>query len=107
MASGAQLHANGQPYGAETRLVAAAPPWLRWARAVVGLLLLGGAWGASMLALVLAFDVFGASVHQPLLARLALDVACALAILWLGVVALGCLIAGSFCLMLALTTRRW
>ncbi len=107
MASGAQVHADDQPYRAEMRLAPAVPPWLRWGRAIVGLLLLVCTWAASMLALVLAFNVFGAPAQPHLLTRLALDVGTVLAILWLGVVALGCLIAGSFCVMLALTTRHW
>jgi hypothetical protein len=74
---------------------------------MIGLALLVAAWGAIMLALLLGSSAFGPPLHHQIIVRAALYVAGALGTIWLSVVALGCLIVGSFCLMLALTTRRW
>lgn len=107
MASGAQIRSNGQPRARGTSFGLRGLVWLRLTRAMIGLALLVAAWGAIMLALLLGSYTLGAPLHRQIIVRAALYVAGVLGTLWLGVVALGCLIVGSFCLMLALTARRW
>jgi hypothetical protein len=107
MASGAQTHANGQPREQRKSLGQSAPVWLRPARALAGLAVLVMAWGATLLAALLALYTLHTAPQRQLALRVALYIAGGLGTLWLGVMALSCLIVGSFCLMLALTSRRW
>jgi hypothetical protein len=107
MASGTQTGSNDRSHRKGSTLDARAPAWLRITRGLTGLVLLIAAWGLIVLGLLLAFHILGLAPQRQLVVRLGLYVLGALGMLWLGVVALACLIAGSFCLMLALTTRKW
>lgn len=84
-----------------------APAWLRAARAVAGIGLLALSWAAIMAAIWLAFNTLGIPPHRHPIVRIALYVLGAVGSCWLGIVAIAAVLAGAFCLMLALTTREW
>lgn len=86
---------------------APAPRGLRLARAVVGLGLLVLSWATIMGAIWLAFNTLGIPPHRHPIVRIALYVLGAVGSCWLGVMAVAAVLAGAFCLMLALTTREW
>jgi hypothetical protein len=106
MASDMPISSDGHPSPDATPVVPA-PPWLRIGRALVGLALLALAWGAIMLAFLLASYTLNAPPHREIALRIAFLAAGVIGALWLGVVALGAVIVGAFCFMLALTTRHW
>jgi hypothetical protein len=58
-----------------------------------------------------AFLLLSATLATPpthsFASRLALDAAGIIGALWLAIMALGAIIVGAFCLMLAFTTRQW
>jgi hypothetical protein len=86
---------------------APAPRGLRMARAVAGIGLVGLSWAIIMAAIWLTFNTLGIPPHRHPIVRIALYVLGAVGSCWLGVVAVAAVLAGSFCLMLALTTREW
>jgi hypothetical protein len=86
----------------------AAPPYLRLGRALAGLVLLALSWGCVVLVLLLANAIlsnFNEPIHVT--QRFLLSLLGALAMIWLIVVALACLVAGAFSLSLALSRRDW
>ncbi|HEV8194106.1 MAG TPA: hypothetical protein VGP82_21880 [Ktedonobacterales bacterium] len=86
----------------------AVPPYLRLGRALVGFVLLALAWGCVVLVLLLANAVLS-GLNEPLhvTLHLLLSLLGALAMIWLVVVALACLVAGAFSFSLALSHRDW
>jgi hypothetical protein len=84
-----------------------APRGLRLARAVAGIGLLALSWATIMAAIWLAFNTLGTPPHRHPIVRIALYVLGAVGSCWLGVMAVAAVLAGAFCLMLALTTRDW
>lgn len=86
----------------------AAPPrflWLR--RLLLGVLLLAAAWGCLLLVAALGMNVWTGVPHQRASLRTLLYLLEAGAACWVGITAVGCIIAGAFCLTLAVTTRKW
>jgi hypothetical protein len=88
-------------------VLAPAPRGLRLARAVAGIGLLAFSWAAIMAAIWLAINTLGIPPHRHVIVRVALWVLGAVGSCWLGVTAIAAVLAGAFCLMLALTTREW
>ena len=84
-----------------------APGWLRLVRGLVGIVLLVGAWGAMLGAVLLVLDLVGMAAHQHLAMRVAFYVASAVGALWLGAVGVTAVIVGAFSLLLALRNRGW
>lgn len=84
-----------------------APGWLRPLRALVGLLLLAVSWTCLMAAILLSLNTLAIPPHRHVIVRIALYIVGAIGIAWLAVVALAAVIAGAFCLTLALTNRDW
>lgn len=107
MARETHTPSNGHPHDPAPPLVSATPSWLRPARAVAGVVLLTLSWGTTMLAFWLAANTFGIPPHRHPYVRVALYVLGALGTCWLGITALAAVLAGAFCLMLALTSRTW
>lgn len=83
------------------------PGWLRTARAVAGIGLLALSWATIMVAIWLAVNTLGIPPHRHPIVRIALYVLGAVGSCWLGVMAIAAVLAGAFCLMLALTSREW
>lgn len=79
--------------------------WLR--RLLLGVLLLGAAWGCLLLVAALGMNVWTGVPHQRVSLRLLLYLVEAAGACWVGITAIGCIVAGAFCLTLALTTRKW
>ena len=94
---------GGEMLATETR----APGWLRPLRALVGVLLLAVSWAGLMAAILLALNTLAVPPHRHLIVRIALYIVGAIGAAWLGVVALAAVIAGAFCLTLALANRDW
>lgn len=89
-------------------LSARPPRALRPTRLVAGLVLLLGAWLATVGALLLGRSVLtGLPDGMDLPFQIGLYILTALGALWLVVVALACLATAAFALSLAVTTRRW
>jgi hypothetical protein len=110
MASEASPAEGGAPVPeapAEAPVPLPAPRGLRMGRAVVGVLLLVLAWGAVMGAFLLASATLATPLSHSFAARLALYAAGIIGAVWLAIMALGAIIVGAFCLMLAFTTRQW
>lgn len=88
--------------------VLAAPPRLLWLRRLlVGVLLLAAAWLCLLIVATLGMDAWAGIPHQRVSLRLLLYVLEAAGACWVGMVAIGCLVVGAFCLTLAFTTRKW
>lgn len=98
----------------ELRPAAVAPPQagtpprlLRAGRALAGLALLALAW----LGLYLVISLVMAALHVLPFERVSFSLLVAVlevaSACWIGLAALGCLFAGAFCMMLALTRRGW
>ncbi|HEV2238051.1 MAG TPA: hypothetical protein VGR57_15430 [Ktedonobacterales bacterium] len=84
-----------------------APRGLRAGRAFAGVLLLTLAWGVVMGAFLLLSATLATPLSHGIATRLALYAAGIIVALWLAIMALGAIIAGAFCLMLAVTSRQW
>ncbi|MBF6589900.1 MAG: hypothetical protein IVW57_05135 [Ktedonobacterales bacterium] len=83
-------------------------PLLRLWRALAGVSALAAAWGFVLLLVLLAAAVGEAiSSRQTLLMRVGVGLLGALGALWLATAMLACVLAGSYCLMLAITRRHW
>jgi hypothetical protein len=107
MASEASPAESGAP-SPEAPLRAPTPPrGLRLGRALVGAILLVLAWAAIIGAFLLVSSTLATSPAHSFAMRLLLDAAGIIGALWLAVMALGAIIVGAFCLMLAVTTRQW
>jgi hypothetical protein len=88
--------------------IASPPPWLRGARFIAGILLLICGWVATSALLLLGGLLLNGFPQEPSLPlRLGLYALTALAVTWLAVVALACVVAAAFALGLALTARGW
>ncbi len=98
--------ARGEARG-EAPAPSRAPRGLRLSRAVAGVVLLALAWAAVMGAFLLAEATLTPVPTHNLASRLALYGLGLIGALWLAIMALGAIIAGAFCLMLACTTRQW
>jgi hypothetical protein len=107
MAGEAQGAGGGQLAEAAAPAPAGAPLWLRPARFACGVVLLALAWGATMAAIVLVAVTIGLPPRRYELAHAALYALGAIGALWLGALALACVIVGAFCITLALTERGW
>jgi hypothetical protein len=92
---------------AVSAVMAPAPRGLRLGRAAAGVVLLGLAWAAVMGAFLLATATLTPLPAHNLASRLALYAVGIIGVLWLAIMALGAIIVGAFCLMLAFTTRQW
>jgi hypothetical protein len=88
-------------------VIAPAPRGLRLGRAVVGVVLLALAWVAGMGAFLLIAATLTPLPAHYVTSRLVLYAVGIVGALWLAVMALGAIIVGAFCLMLAFTTRQW
>ena len=103
--------AEGGPRKAESTVAvlerAPAPRGLRLGRAVVGIVLLALAWAAVMGAFLLVSATLTPLPEHYATSRLMLYAVGIVGALWLAVMALGAIIVGAFCLMLAFTTRQW
>ncbi|MGZ3582411.1 MAG: hypothetical protein ACXWQR_21275 [Ktedonobacterales bacterium] len=83
------------------------PRFLRLIRFVVGVALLGLAWAGILAIVMLGQTLVQPVTRQHMITHLLFDVAVAGAACLIGITVLGCLIAGAFCLTLALTSRDW
>lgn len=83
------------------------PRLLRAGRALVGLALLALAWLGLYLVAALVMAVWHVLPIQRLSFNLLVSGLELVGACWIGMAALGCLFAGAFCVMLALTRRRW
>jgi hypothetical protein len=101
--------AEGTPREAESAIAVSmpGPRGLRLGRAVVGIVLLTLAWGAVMGAFLLVAATLTPLPEHYATSRLMLYAVGIVGALWLAVMALGAIVVGAFCLMLAFTTRQW
>jgi hypothetical protein len=106
-ATPAEGGAPAQEARGEATEVLPAPRGLRLGRALAGIVLLALAWAAVMGAFLLASAALAAPPAHSLASQLALDALSIIGALWLAIMALGAIIVGAFCLMLAVTTRQW
>jgi hypothetical protein len=83
------------------------PPFLRPLRLLSGMLLLALAWGGVLLVLTLAQPLANGFPRHHLTLHVLLSLLSVLGACWIGVATLACIVAGAFCLMLALTSRGW
>ncbi|HEX9056468.1 MAG TPA: hypothetical protein VF818_02965 [Ktedonobacterales bacterium] len=105
MASEMSVESSGEPPKYAKSDV---PPWwLRPTRAVAGIGLLTLAWGAIMAVFWLGSVTLAIPPHRHVVVRIVLYVLGAAGTCWLGLTALASVLVGAFCLMLALTSRRW
>jgi hypothetical protein len=83
-------------------------PWRRLWRVLSGTALLALAWGL-LLVLISLTNAAWSFLHGPraLLLRAGASAGAALGVLWLAVAVIACLLAGAYCLMLAVTRRSW
>ena len=111
MASEASPAEGGAPapeaLGDAPSLMPTPPRGLRLGRALVGVVLLVLAWAAIIGAFLLVSATLATSPAHSFAARLVLYAAAIVGALWLAIMALGAIIVGAFCLMLAVTTRQW
>ena len=106
-ASPAEGSAPAPEAPSEAAQILPAPRGLRLGRALVGFVLLVLAWAAIIGAFLLVSTTLTASPARSLASRLALDALGIIGALWLAIMALGAIIVGAFCLMLAVTSRQW
>ncbi|HEX8036963.1 MAG TPA: hypothetical protein VF510_24105 [Ktedonobacterales bacterium] len=83
------------------------PRFLRLIRFVVGVALLGLAWAGILAVVMLGQTLIQPLTRQHIITHLLFDAAVVGAACFIGIAVLGCLIAGAFCLTLALTSRDW
>ncbi|HLZ25625.1 MAG TPA: hypothetical protein VKQ30_26160 [Ktedonobacterales bacterium] len=84
------------------------PPRLLWLRRFIcGVLLLALAWLCLLLVASLGMSAWESIPHQKISLHLLLYVLEVAGACWVGLAAIGCIVAGAFCLALAFTTRKW
>jgi len=83
------------------------PRLLRLRRFFTGILLLAIAWLCLLLVAFLGMRAWESIPHQKVSLHLLLYVLEAMGAFWVGLAAVACIVAGAFCLTLALTTSKW
>ena len=100
----ASARSNGRP---QTVREGPPPRLLGLWRALVGIVLLALSWAGLVVVAIFASMVLPLLRARPISPRLALYALGALGVAWIGIVALCCLVAGAFCLSLAIGRANW
>ncbi len=83
------------------------PRLLRTKRALIGLALLALAWLGLLIVAMLGMAAWHVLPIQRLSFALVVALVEIVGACWIGMAALGCLLVGAFCVMLALTRQEW